>query len=171
MSATFLFRRAVEADLPLVRSLAERVWSACFPAFITGEQIDYMLDWMYSPETLRRELREGVTWELACLEGRPVGYLSCTLEAAAGRMKLNKLYLLPEFHGRGLGRRMIERALETARDAGARTVHLQVNRGNAPAIRAYERAGFRVVRSVVSDIGRGFAMDDHIMELDLGPAP
>ncbi len=32
------------------------------------------------------------------------------------------------------------------------------------AIRAYERNGFRTVRSQVADIGRGFVMDDYVME-------
>ncbi len=167
MSGEILFRPAVEEDIPLLRSLAERIWRACFPAFITAGQIDSMLDWMYSPETLRRELREGVAWELAYLGDQPVGYLSCAVEAAGGKAKLNKVYLLPELHGRGLGRRMIERALETARGAGARSIVLRVNRGNAPAIRAYGRAGFRIAESAVTDIGRGFVMDDHIMVLDL----
>lgn len=160
------FRRAEEPDIPLIRSLADRIWKACFPRFLSPEQIDYMLKWMYDPETLREELASGVLWEIVELEGRPVGYLSCTLETAE-RMKLNKLYLLPEFHGRGIGRRLIEHVRETARSRGLRTIYLQVNRANAPALRAYERAGFRTVRTSVTDIGHGFVMDDYILSLEI----
>jgi ribosomal protein S18 acetylase RimI-like enzyme len=46
-------------------------------------------------------------------------------------------------------------------------MRLQVNRGNAQAIRAYRKYGFVVVESRVFDIGDGFVMDDHVMELPL----
>jgi ribosomal protein S18 acetylase RimI-like enzyme len=170
MSPDLVLRAAAESDIPLLRSLAERIWRACFLAFISREQIDYMLERMYSPEVLRCEIREGVVWELACLGEPSIGYLSCAFDAAAGTLKLNKVYLLTEFQGRGLGRRLIDRAREIARKTGAGSIHLQVNRRNTRAIRAYERSGFTVVRSVVSDIGGGFFMDDHIMESRLGPA-
>lgn len=160
------FRPAGEADIALIRSLANRIWKVCFPAFLSHAQIDYMLEWMYAPETLRREMREGVLWEILEVDGRPAGYVSCTVESP-GTMKLNKLYLLPEFHGRGIGRMMIEHVRETARSGGIRTVHLQVNRANAPAIRLYERAGFRTLRTAVTDIGHGFVMDDYFMALDV----
>ena len=45
-----------------------------------------------------------------------------------------------------------------------RSAYLTVNRGNAKAIRAYERNGFKVVRTQVTDIGNGFVMDDYVME-------
>ncbi len=169
MSAEIRFRPAAEADIPLLRSLAERIWRAWFPGLISNGQIDYMLEWMYSPATLAREIREGVIWELAFMGDEPAGYLSCSLEAAASRLELRKVYLLPELHGRGLGQRMIERAKEAARGAGARSIFLRVNRGNARAVRAYERAGFRVAETSVRDIGRGFVMDDFVMVLD--PVP
>ena len=169
MSPDLSLRAATEDDIPLLRSLAERIWRACFPAFISPAQIEYMLDRMYAPEVLRSELRGGVTWEISLVGDRPVGYLSCAAEADPGALKLGKAYLLPEFQGRGFGRRLIERAREIARKSGAGILRLQVNRGNAPAVRAYGRAGFTVVRSVVSDIGGGFVMDDHIMECPVRP--
>jgi hypothetical protein len=39
-----------------------------------------------------------------------------------------------------------------------------VNKGNEKAIRSYERNGFVKVRSQVADIGKGFVMDDYVME-------
>lgn len=168
MSPDFSLRPASEDDIPLIRSLADRIWRACFPAFISRAQIDYMLERMYAPGVLRRELREGVSWEIAFMGDRPIGYLSCAA-AEDGALKLHKAYLLPEFQGKGLGRRLIDRARQIARQAGAPALRLQVNRRNAAAIRAYERSGFAVVRSVATDIGGGFVMDDHIMEARLSP--
>lgn len=154
------FRRANVADVPLLRDLAQRIWREYYPAIIGTEQVEYMLGRMYSPETIERELDEGVLWEVAMLDADAVGFLSVTPGAHA---KLNKLYLLPELHGRGYGAAMIEHACAVARDGGATALHLQVNKRNERALRAYERAGFRRVKEAVFDIGGGFVMDDYVL--------
>jgi ribosomal protein S18 acetylase RimI-like enzyme len=157
------FRRAIAADVPLLRALAAEIWRAYYPPIIGAAQVEYMLGWMYSAETIARELSDGVLWELVALEARPVGFLSVTPAAADGHAKLNKLYLLPALHGQGHGRTMIERACTLARDHGATELHLQVNKNNIRALRAYERAGFHRVRQAVFDIGGGYVMDDYIL--------
>jgi len=156
------FRRATAADVPLLRELAEKIWRDYYPAIIGVEQVEYMLGWMYAEETMTQELAEGVVWEIASLDAQPAGFLSVT-SAADGHAKLNKLYLLPELHGLGLGRAMIERACEVARGLGASELFLQVNKRNERALRAYERANFRRVREAVFDIGGGFVMDDYVL--------
>jgi RimJ/RimL family protein N-acetyltransferase len=50
--------------------------------------------------------------------------------------------LLPEFRNRGLGRRLLDAALEGADAAGLARVALSVRVDNARAIALYERAGF-----------------------------
>ena len=156
------FHSATADDIPLLRSLAERIWRAAYAGVVSAEQMAYMLGWMYAEETLRSELAEGVCWELARLDAKAAGYLSITF-GAEGVAKLNKLYLLPEHQGRGLGQRMIARALALADGRGAGEVRLQVNKANLRAQRAYERAGFVRIAEAVFDIGGGFAMDDYIM--------
>ena len=121
-----------------------------------------MLAWMYAEETIRLELAEGVHWEIVHCDGCEAGYLSITF--GADRVaKLNKLYLVPELQGRGLGQEMLVRVFAVAAQNGASEVRLQVNRANLRAQRAYERFGFRRVEAAIIDIGCGFAMDDYIM--------
>lgn len=48
----------------------------------------------------------------------------------------------PDRQGRGLGKLLLEHALEAARAAGASTVMLKVHRDNARARSLYETAGF-----------------------------
>ncbi len=55
--------------------------------------------------------------------------------------------VLPEWRGRGVGRRMMTEALASARRAGRRRVGLYVVEGNAPAFRLYTSLGFRVQRT------------------------
>jgi putative acetyltransferase len=57
--------------------------------------------------------------------------------------ELVKLAVDPETRGRGIGRRLTERAIAFARERGARRVTLSTNSGLTTAIRLYETLGFR----------------------------
>jgi ribosomal protein S18 acetylase RimI-like enzyme len=129
---------------------------------ISGEQIDYMLAWMYSAEKIAAELSSGVRWFLADLGEEPIGYLSLTVHSPEWA-ELNKLYLLREHQGRSFGQAMLAHALATAAAAGCCELRLRVNKANTRALRAYERAGFRIVDALVAEIGGGFVMDDYVL--------
>lgn len=66
---------------------------------------------------------------------------------APGDAYLGLLLLAPEARGRGLGRRVLDRAIEEARARGAPALYLAVLDGNAAGRRYWERAGFSVVTS------------------------
>ena len=67
----------------------------------------------------------------------------------------------PSARGHGLGKRAIEFAAACARQTGATRIRLTVNKHNAAAIAAYQRAGFVRTRELVADIGGGYVMDDY----------
>lgn len=83
----------------------------------------------FNPETARLILAGGI--QIGCIgvtPGRP-------------DWSLDYLYLEPEVQGRGIGSRVLDWVLADADAAGASVV-VEVLR-NSPAIRLYERAGFR----------------------------
>lgn len=161
MNPAFSIRQATEADIPVIRSLADRIWRACYPGMISEEQIGYMLRWMYSPEKLGDDFARGVRYELLESASGPAAYLAT--ETQGNALYLHKLYLLPELHGRGMGRDLLEHVFDLARQSHLSLVRLNVNKANARALASYQRAGFIVERSVVNDIGGGFVMDDYVM--------
>lgn len=55
---------------------------------------------------------------------------------------LEDLYVREEARRTGLGRGLVEAALERARDRGARRIELDVQEDNEPALRLYEACGF-----------------------------
>jgi ribosomal protein S18 acetylase RimI-like enzyme len=57
---------------------------------------------------------------------------------------LAHLAVMPEFEGRGLGRRLLQHAEDKARAAGLRRITLTVDADNARAVNVYARAGFSV---------------------------
>ncbi|MBM3902585.1 MAG: GNAT family N-acetyltransferase [Verrucomicrobia bacterium] len=164
---TLEIRSTAPEDLKTVRLLAERIWPGCYGAMLPPGQIRYMLDWMYAPHRLRSEWDRGVRYRLAFHEGKPVGYLAWEREPGTDSAFLNKLYLVPELQGRGHGQELIRWTCCEVSAEGIRVLELRVNRQNQKAIRAYDRAGFVVVQTLVTDIGAGFVMDDFLMRMDL----
>jgi len=95
-----------------------------------------------------------------------VGYIMCRIESGLsglGFMPLSlskkghiiSIAVLPEHRGRGLGRSLIERALEImAKFYNAKSCYLEVRVSNEPAISLYKKVGFEVQRTI-----RGYYAD------------
>jgi ribosomal protein S18 acetylase RimI-like enzyme len=83
------------------------------------------------------------TW-LALDGERAVGVVSTAYEAWDRRIVIWHFYVTVGYRQLGIGRRLLEAALEAARSAGARTAWLETNNLNVPGVRAYERLGFRL---------------------------
>ena len=147
-------RPALVADIPLLQSLAHKIWHSCYPGIITPEQIEFMLAWMYSERKIREEIDAGVAWEIVEDDGRSIGFLAYELEPDH-RVKLHKLYLLPEEQGRGHSPKLLAHVFDRARALGGGEVWLQVNKGNSRAVGAYRKAGFHIAREAVFEIPDG----------------
>ena len=156
-----------EIDIETLIPLAYRIWHAHYPGIITPEQIDYMLERGYTRQVILDEINnQGVIW-LAIKAGEVMIGFASVGPYSPDRMKLHKLYLLPEYHGTGIGSRALAGVEQIARDNAASALVLNVNRHNVKAIRAYERAGWHVAGEVVADIGNGYIMDDFVMTKQL----
>lgn len=166
--AAVTIREASRADIPLIRCLAGEAFPATYRTILTPEQIDYMMEWMYSPASLLAQFDGGQRFFIAASGDEPCGYLS--IERQGERLfHLQKIYLLPGFQGRGLGRMLFLHAADTVRlmAQGPCRMHLNVNRYN-PALRFYERMGMIRVGEGDFPIGSGYFMNDFIMELRIG---
>lgn len=167
VASSVVLRAAGHADLATVQALADAVWHRHYPGILSGEQIEYMLARGYSRDALLRFVTEdGAGLALAEVDDRPVGF-AAWYRVDDTITKLDKLYVLPEHHGAGVGRALIEHVASFARDRGCTTLTLNVNRRNAGAIRAYERCGFAIRERGDFPIGHGFVMEDFIMALAL----
>jgi len=153
------------ADFETVAQLGEKIWRSHYASIISNAQIDYMLADRYTPAKLCLYLNAKDRWfELLKVSGSSVGYCSYALTGSPAEMKLEQLYLLPEFQHKGHGKTMLQYIEKQARTNGISTLMLQVNKYNASAIEFYHKAGFVVREQAVFEIGNGFAMDDYVLE-------
>lgn len=164
----YTLRRAEPGDFPLIGRLAAEAFPATYREILSPEQIDYMMEWMYSPESLGRQFREGHVWFIASCGAEPCGYLSVQPEGEE-LFHLQKIYVLPAWQGRGVGRFLFRAAVDYVRGvhAGPARMRLNVNRSNR-ALGFYERMGMRRVAEGDFPIGGGYYMNDYIMELAIG---
>lgn len=159
-------RRILWEELSIIQTLAHEIWHACYPGIIPVAQIDYMLGHWYDTRVMAAEMAERGVWFalMEVQEQGPVGYLSFEQVGGEPVLFINKLYLRPTMHGRGLGAAALDWAAQRAVEQGCTHLRLRVNKHNATAIRAYLRVGFSFAGDVVTDIGGGFVMDDYVME-------
>jgi ribosomal protein S18 acetylase RimI-like enzyme len=78
-----------------------------------------------------------------------------------------ELYLHPDVQRQGVGGQLIEHVAARAKKMGYPCMILAVNKRNEKAIGSYKKYGFVVREAIVDDIGRGFVMDDFVMEKKL----
>lgn len=82
-------------------------------------------------------------------EGAAVGFVqlyplfSSTAPRPGRIWLLNDLYVVPAARGRGVGRRLMDRARQLAEETGAETIELATARSNATAQALYESLGYR----------------------------
>ena len=131
---------ATKEDIPLIRDLTFRVWPQTYRGILSEAQIDYMLDMMYSEESLRTQMNEGARFILVYNDKEPVGFASYQ-KITQERYKLHKIYVLPSQQGKGTGKFVIDHVLNEVKKLGGSSLHLQVNKDNK-AKSFYEKLGF-----------------------------
>lgn len=157
-------------DAEAMAAMALDIWRRCWCPEVLGEdEIDYFWRRAYRPEVLREHMESGAVYEWIEAGGKRVGFLAYRVEIDGSRLHLGKLYLLPEYHGRGLGAAALARVQALALGLGVRDIHLYVFRKNARAVRAYRRAGFVVERAERSECGDGYCYDDLVMRWRVAP--
>lgn len=158
-------RKATAEDIALIRTLAEVVFPATYEPLLPEGQVGYMMEWMYSAESLARQMAEGHTYYIASIDGEPCGYLSVERQEAS-LYHLQKLYVLPAYQGQGVGEQLFRQAVAHVQQQVQlpATLELNVNRENR-AVGFYRRMGMHAARTVDVEIGAGFYMNDYIMAL------
>lgn len=158
-------RQAGTGDISAIRGLAEIAFRHTYRDILSPEQMEYMMEMMYSEESLTRQMTaEGNTFFIE--EGR--GYVSFRrdgkTEDGKDRFHLEKIYVLPEFQGTGLGNALFKKVCDSILELSPDSplLELNVNRNN-PAVSFYEHLGMHKARQGDFDIGNGFYMNDYIM--------
>jgi ribosomal protein S18 acetylase RimI-like enzyme len=166
-----MIRIATLNDIPSIQQIAYHTWPSTYGEIISEKQINYMLDLMYSTESLVQQMAKGHQFHLfeknqsPTQENEVLGFASVSNESA-GVFKLNKLYIIPTAQKTGAGKELLFAVKDYALQNGGKQLILQVNKQN-PAIEFYKRQGLSILSENVFELEKGFVMDDYIMGIDL----
>lgn len=156
---------ATEFHLPIIRSIAYRTWPETFESILTPDQIMYMLEQMYSIESLKDQT-QNKGHQFIVVKIGPDYYGFSSIEpnySAQSQTKIHKIYVLPEAQGKGIGKALFAEITKRALQAGNQKLLLNVNRNNK-ATHFYQGMGFSIVDTEDIDIGNGYFMNDFVME-------
>jgi GNAT superfamily N-acetyltransferase len=155
------------AEMSHVQALAHKIWPIAYKEILSQEQLDYMLNWMYSIESLTQQIEEGHHYFGIFDVTEMVGFLDVQPNHPEEKaLKLNKIYVLTSCHGKGFGFQLMQFAIDFAKKKEQNTISLQVNRFNK-AKDFYSKIGFTIKEEKDFDIGNGYFMNDYVMELEL----
>ncbi len=110
-------------------------------AALSREQIEAGLPWKYDAARIARMIRRRETAVVVAAEGHALRGFAA-MEFGDERAHLVLIAVSPGWRRRGIGRRLLEWLLESARTAGIASVHLELRSGNAAARRFYRAMGF-----------------------------
>ena len=148
-------------DFEKLGEMAGALWHSAYDGLLGAEQVGYMLGKFQNAAAMRAQTEtQGYTYYFILANGEAAGYIG--LQGQGSNFFLSKLYLKEEYRSRGIGQAALAFAVKEGKKAGALRMYLTVNKGNAPAIRAYERFGLVREGAEKTEIGGGYCMDDYI---------
>jgi diamine N-acetyltransferase len=154
-------------DIPTIQSIADTTWWATYSSILSKEQLSYMLGFIYSTEMLTQVMKDGSQRFIILADERGYqGFASYgPRKEDPSIYKLHKLYVLPDNHGKGFGRLLIDEIKSRMKRDQINVLDLNVNRHN-PAKTFYEKLGFKVIYEEDVPVGPYF-MNDYVMRLVL----
>ena len=87
---------------------------------------------------------------VAYLSSEPVGCGALKFHND-GIAELKRMWVSPSFRGRGMGKKLLQALEDSAREAGAKIIHLETNKSLVEAKELYRRAGYQEVKPFNSE--------------------
>ena len=136
-----------------------------YDPIIGADQNDYMIEMFQSSDAIKRQLNDGHTIIMVNDKDNLIGYIA--FYEKEEKLYLDKFYLHKDYRGNGYGKEMLEFVKDCALGDGYNAVFLNVNKHNDASIAIYKRMGFTLLRKEKNPIGKGYYMDDYVLELIL----
>lgn len=168
---TITYRDATRADAAVLDRLFDTIFCDTFAHLYREEDLNAFLK-SFSIDDWERQLDDpAFACRLAEADGVPAGYakigpLKLPVEADGPAMLLDQLYVLPEHHGSGIARQLMDWTITEAKGRGALQLFLTVFTDNHRARRFYDRYGFEKIGPYKFMVGSQ-ADEDIIMRLSL----
>ena len=172
MSMTII--RADVSNAASIAAIGKKSFRSAFEyLFNNKEELREYLEKTYFPDKLVKSLqKENNIYLLAYIDGQALGFakikkysLNEHIESVS-QMELQKIYVLQECHGKGIGTALLNEVKNIAREVYPDYIWLDTHISNEKAIRLYEKNGFKKVGKYFFTIGSQ-TFEYHVMGLQV----
>ena len=140
---------ADKTDAALIAEISQQTFYDSFAMFNTKENMDKFMDEQFTKETLMAEVgAPGNIFLLAYLAGEALGY-ACMRKSKnplelgdVSAIEMARIYAVQKAIGKGIGRILMERCIEIAKEKNEKLIWLGVWEHNPRAIAFYSKCGF-----------------------------
>lgn len=147
-------------DQPLLFQLMGEVYRSGYE-YIWEDQGDWYVNLIYNRHRLHKELKRATThYFFVEVAKRKIGILKYDFPYSPREielpkaMKLHRLYLHPEFQGKGIAQTLLIHCEQTAIENGLSTIWLEVMSCQPQAKKFYQKMGFKHILSYNLDFER-----------------
>ncbi|MBP3887445.1 MAG: GNAT family N-acetyltransferase [Cellulosilyticum sp.] len=133
-----------------VSHVYEESWKSAYKGLIPQDYLEQIPKghWMQA-------LKSGVWQSFIMLDGGKIigtsAYCGSRDEKLKGYGEVVSIYLLPEYMGKGYGKKLFQAVINKLQEEGYKSIYLWVLEGNSRAIKFYEKFGFKANSAYLDD--------------------
>jgi diamine N-acetyltransferase len=158
------FSQAAPSEWKIIQTIAHTTWPVTYGQLLPAGQLEYMLNLIYSKNSIEQQMEREHQFSIGYHAGEPLGFASVEKQyKLPTNFMIHKLYVLPSFQGKGIGKIFLDYLKMLARQTAHDTLMLKVFVKNQNAIRFYQHLGFHSIGEEVSELGNGYTVKDYVM--------
>jgi diamine N-acetyltransferase len=142
-------RKCTLEDLHLLQDIGTETYNETYSHLNTPENINEYLDQAFNTEQLTKELSNpSSTFLFQYVDNMLTGYLKVnegeaqTYQIGDNALEIERIYVKNTFHEKGLGKLLLQTAIDIARERDKSEIWLGIWRKNKNAIDFHEKMGF-----------------------------
>ena len=146
-------RQATESDFESVKKITQETIHEVYPKYYPAGAVRFFSE-HHADEKIIRDITAGIVYVVVTDDGVPAGTVTLT------ENEIDRLFVLPEFQGKGYGRALLDFAEERI----AAAYDVIILHASLPAKNIYLKRGFREVDYIKIDTGYGDFLCADVME-------
>lgn len=136
----FHIRDMDKTDIKAVQNVAKESWEATYTGIIPLEIQETFLRSAYSDGMMNKRLEVSSLY-VAEVSGEVVGFANFSTVKQGNIAELGAIYLLPEYHGEGIGTALLQEGIKNLN--GAQSLIADVEKDNKSGVTFYQAKGFQ----------------------------
>lgn len=154
-------------DIIKTTCLANRIFGQHFTPLMPRQQIDYILDTFNSFNVINERISTGgyKYYGIVC-DSRQAGFFAYVPRLGEA-VEITEIGVIKKQRGKGCCKRALQFICDKAREGGARTVKIKINKKNETALKAFKALGMQEIGEEQEKLMGDFFVEQVILALDI----